>query len=182
MIFDVINRSIRYLDSPSEGYVGGFDRASIDGMLGAMSSDFVAWVKGFVPNAAGGDSSAAVALEQSFLSMHRSVALEVARMIFLGDQRGVLDAVAAPCTVVQVAGDFAAPPAVAEYMRQRMMTRSPEAEVEVVVMDSVGHFPQLVAPQQLLAVLQRVLQRTGGELIVGASAAEEEEVEGVRRS
>jgi len=171
--------SPRYLDSPSEGYVGGFDRASIDGMLGAMSSDFVAWVKGFVPNAAGGDSSAAVALEQSFLSMHRSVALEVARMIFLGDQRGVLDAVAAPCTVVQVAGDFAAPPAVAEYMRRRM-TSSPE--VEVVVIDSVGHFPQLVAPQQLLAVLQRVLQRTGGELIVGASAAEEEEVEGVRRS
>ena len=167
MIFDVINRSIRYLDSPSEGYVGGFDRASIDGMLGAMSSDFVAWVKGFVPNAAGGDSSAAVALEQSFLSMHRSVALEVARMIFLGDQRGVLDAVAAPCTVVQVAGDFAAPPAVAEYMRRRM-TSSPE--VEVVVIDSVGHFPQLVAPQQLLAVLQRVLQREEEDEQAGEAA------------
>ena len=162
--------------------MGGFDRKSIDGILEAMSSDFGAWAKGFVADAAAGDQSAVPSLEQSFLSMHPGVALNVARMIFLGDQRGALDAVAAPCTVVQVAGDFAAPPAVAEYMRQRMMTRSPEAEVEVVVMDSVGHFPQLVAPQQLLAVLQRVLQRTGGELIVGASAAEEEEVEGVRRS
>lgn len=165
--------SPRYIDSPEEGYVGGFDRASIDGMLGAMSSDFGAWVKGFVPNAAGGDPSAAPALEQSFLSMHPGVALEVARMIFLGDQRGALDAVAAPCTVIQVAADFAALPAVAEYMRRRM---EKAAEVEVVVIDSVGHFPQLVAPQQLLAVLQRVIQRAGGEVVVGAEeepAAEE---------
>jgi pimeloyl-ACP methyl ester carboxylesterase len=153
--------------------VGGFDRASIDGMLGAMSSDFGAWVKGFVPNAAGGDPSASPALEQSFLSMHPGVALEVARMIFLGDQRGALDAVSAPCTVIQVAADFAALPAVAEYMRRRM---EKAAEVEVVVIDSVGHFPQLVAPQQLLAVLQRVIQRAGGEVVVGAEeepAAEE---------
>jgi pimeloyl-ACP methyl ester carboxylesterase len=169
----ILMSSIRYIDSPEEGYVGGFDRASIDGMLGAMSSDFGAWVKGFVPNAAGGDPSAAPALEQSFLSMHPGVALEVARMIFLGDQRGALDAVAVPCTVVQVAADFAASPAVAEYMQRRM---EKAAEVEVVVIDSVGHFPQLVAPQQLLAVLQRVLQRTGGEVVVGAEEEEAAEV------
>ncbi|PWZ16761.1 Strigolactone esterase D14 [Zea mays] len=163
--------SPRYLDSPSEGYVGGFDRASIDAMLAAMESDFGAWVRGFVPNAAGADPSATAELEQSFLSMHPRVALEVARMIFLCDQRGALDAVAAPCTVVQVPDDFAAAPAVAEYMRGRMKRA---AEVEVVVIDSVGHFPQLVAPQQLLAVLQRVLQRAAAANEERAAAAEEE--------
>lgn len=162
---------IRYLDSPSEGYVGGFDRASLDGMLAAMESDLGAWVRGFVPNAAGADPSATAELEQSFLSMHPRVALEVARMIFLCDQRGALDAVAAPCTVVQVSDDFAAAPAVAEYMRGRMKRA---AEVEVVVIDSVGHFPQLVAPQQLLAVLQRVLQRAAAANEERAAAAEEE--------
>ncbi|AQK88982.1 strigolactone esterase D14 [Zea mays] len=163
--------SPRYLDSPSEGYVGGFDRASIDAMLAAMESDLGAWVRGFVPNAAGADPSATAELEQSFLSMHPRVALEVARMIFLCDQRGALDAVAAPCTVVQVSDDFAAAPAVAEYMRGRMKRA---AEVEVVVIDSVGHFPQLVAPQQLLAVLKRVLQRAAAANEERAAAAEEE--------
>lgn len=151
--------------------MGGFDRASIDAMLAAMESDLGAWVRGFVPNAAGADPSATAELEQSFLSMHPRVALEVARMIFLCDQRGALDAVAAPCTVVQVSDDFAAAPAVAEYMRGRMKRA---AEVEVVVIDSVGHFPQLVAPQQLLAVLKRVLQRAAAANEERAAAAEEE--------
>lgn len=171
---DACMYTCRYVDSSEEGYVGGFDRASIDGMLDAMSSDFVGWVKGFVPNAAGGDPSSALALEKSFLSMHPAVALELARMIFLGDQRGVLDAVAAPCTIVQVKADFAAPRVVAEYMKARIVAASAAPEVEVVVIDSVGHFPQLVAPQQLLAVLERVLLRQrGGEVdddvVVGAS-------------
>ena len=138
--------------------MGGFERASIDGMLDAMSSDFGGWVKGFVPNAVG-DPASVPPVEASFLAMHPGVALEVARMIFLGDQQGVLDAVTAPCTLVQVAGDFAAPPSVAEYMRRRMTAA---AAADVVVIDSVGHFPQLVAPQQVLDVLEGVMLRHGG--------------------
>ncbi|RLN28082.1 hypothetical protein C2845_PM05G27300 [Panicum miliaceum] len=127
-----------------------------------MSSDFVAWVKGFVPNAVG-DPASVPPVEASFLAMHPGVPLEVARMIFLGDQRGVLGAVTAPCTIVQVAGDFAAPPSVAEY-KKRWMTGA--AAADVVVLDSVGHFPQLVVPQQLLDVLEGVtlrLRRGGGD-------------------
>ncbi|KAJ1264360.1 hypothetical protein BS78_09G257200 [Paspalum vaginatum] len=148
--------SPRYINSEEEeeeeGYVGGFERAAIDGMLDAMSSDFQAWVKAFVPNAAGGDPASALVLEKSFLSMHPGVALELAKMIFLGDQREVLDAVTAPCTIVQVERDFVALPSVAEYMKQRRMTSS-ESDTAVVIIDSVGHFPQLVAPQQLLDIL-----------------------------
>ncbi|RLM98928.1 hypothetical protein C2845_PM06G03960 [Panicum miliaceum] len=150
--------SPRYINSPEEGYVGGFEMAGIDGMLDAMSSDFGAWVKGFVPNAVG-DPASIPPVEASFLAMHPGVALEVARMIFLGDQRGVLGAVTTPCTIVQVAGDFAAPPSVAEYMKSRMTAA---AAADVVVIDSVGHFPQLVAPQQLLDVLESVLRGRGG--------------------
>ncbi|TVU01957.1 hypothetical protein EJB05_52606 [Eragrostis curvula] len=146
--------SPRYINSEEEGYVGGFERAGIDGMLDAMASDFDAWVRGFVPNAAG-DPESVPHLEKSFLAMRPAVALEVAKMIFLGDQRDVLDDVTAPCTIVQVNNDFAAPPSVAEYMQRRMKG----AEVAVEIIDSVGHFPQLVAPQQLLDILHGVLLR-----------------------
>ncbi|CAN6350007.1 unnamed protein product [Urochloa humidicola] len=158
--------SPRYINSPEEGYVGGFERASIDGMLDAMSSDFASWVKGFVPNAVG-DPAWAPPVEESFLAMHPAVALELARMIFLGDQREALAAVSAPCTIVQVERDFAAPPSVAEYMSRRMA-----AAADVVIIDSVGHFPQLAAPQQLLAVLEGVLLRRHG----GGDDEEEEQV------
>ncbi|KAK3134698.1 hypothetical protein QOZ80_5BG0409570 [Eleusine coracana subsp. coracana] len=152
--------SPRYINSEQdgqedeEGYVGGFERPSIDGMLDAMSLDFEAWVRGFVPNAAGGDPNSVPHLEKSFLAMNPGVAHEVAKMIFLGDQREVLHAVTTPCTVVQVMADFAAPPCVAEYMKRRMTNK---ASVEII--DSVGHFPQLVAPQQLLHILHNVLRR-----------------------
>jgi pimeloyl-ACP methyl ester carboxylesterase len=131
--------SPRYINDPYDSYVGGFERSGIDGMLDAMSSDFEAWVRGFVPNAAvGGDAGSVTHLEKSFLAMHLGpgVALKVARMILLGDQRAVLDRVTAPYTVVQVKGDFAAPPCVAEYMQRRLTT---VAAVEFI--DSTGHFP-----------------------------------------
>ena len=138
--------------------MGGFERAGIDGMLDAMSSDFGAWVKGFVPNAVG-DPASVPPVEASFLAMHPGVALEVQDDLPRRPAGGVLDAVTAPCTLVQVAGDFAAPPSVAEYMRRRMTAA---AAADVVVIDSVGHFPQLVAPQQVLDVLEGVMLRHGG--------------------
>ncbi|XP_037429062.1 probable esterase D14L [Triticum dicoccoides] len=154
--------SPRYINSEEEGYVGGFEEAAIHGMLGAMESDFQAWVKGFVPNAAGGaadDMAAATMepLERSFLAMDPAVALGVARMIFLGDQRPALDTVPTQCTIVGVRHDFAAPPVVAEYMERRMTKAGTDVAVEIV--ESVGHFPQLVAPTRVAGILDGVLLR-----------------------
>lgn len=154
--------SPRYINSEEEGYIGGFEEASILAMLGAMESDFQAWVKGFVPNAAGGaadDMAAATVerLERSFLAMDPVVALGVARMIFLGDQRPALDAVPAQCTIVGVRHDFAAPPVVAEYMERRMTKAGTDVAVEII--ESVGHFPQLIAPTQVVDILDGVLLR-----------------------
>lgn len=145
--------SPRYINLEEEGYVGGFEEAAIHGMLAAMESDFDGWVRSFLPNAAG-YASAVEHLLKSFLAMDPTVALKLAKMIFLGDQREVLDGVKTPCTIVQVKADFAAPPSVAEYMHLRMKG----AATAVEIIGSVGHFPQLVAPQQLLNILAGVLR------------------------
>jgi pimeloyl-ACP methyl ester carboxylesterase len=146
--------STRYIDSEDEGYVGGFKDASIHAMLGAMESNFQAWVKGFVPNAAG-----SVAVEehimQSFLAMDPNVALGVARMIFLGDEREALDVVPTSCTIVQARHDFAAPPVVAEYMQGRMASAGTGVTMEIV--ESTGHFPQLVTSARVAEILDGVL-------------------------
>ena len=102
---------------------------------------FDALVTGFVPNAASDPFLCSSTQEEHAVHMRLGVALEVARIIFLDDQWGFLDTGTVPCTVVQVKADFVTPPGVAEYMK-RMMT------VEVVVINTMGHFLQLFVPQR----------------------------------
>ncbi|KAL6882026.1 hypothetical protein ACP4OV_011498 [Aristida adscensionis] len=168
----LIGASPRYMNS--EDYEGGFEASDIEAMLGRISSDFRGWAEGFVPLAIGSadDPSAVEPLARSFFAMDPRVAHALARMIFLGDHREVLDAVAVPCTLVHVSGDFAAPPCVGRYMQARMLAARCAAAAMVTI-DSVGHFPQLVAPAELLGILDLVLggggaAATGGEEPAGA--------------
>ena len=142
-------------------------------MLGSIASDFRGWAEGFVPLAMGSaDPSAVEQLARSFFAMDPRAAHGVARMIFQSDQRAVLDAVAAPCTLVHVSRDFAAPPCVGRYMQARMLAARCAAAAMVTI-DSVGHFPQLVEPGELLGILDLVLGDAdgGGEETAAAAAA-----------
>ncbi|CAO2203907.1 unnamed protein product [Urochloa humidicola] len=174
----LVGASPRYMNS--EDYEGGFDASDIEAMLGSISSDFRAWAEGFVPLAIGSsaDPSAVERLARSFFAMDPRVAHALARMIFLNDQRAVLDDVAVPCTLVHVSGDFAAPPCVGRYMEARLLAARCAAAAMVTI-DSVGHFPQLVAPAELLGILDQVLGddavADGDEEDTAAAAALDEE-------
>ncbi|TVU34370.1 hypothetical protein EJB05_16202 [Eragrostis curvula] len=158
----LVGASPRYLNS--EDYEGGFDAPDIEAMLARIASDFRGWAEGFVPLAVGSaDPWALERLARSFFAMDPRVAHGLARMIFLGDQREVLDHVALPCTLVHVSGDFAAPPCVGRYMQARLLAARCAVDMETI--DSVGHFPQLVAPEKLLEILDFVLG--GDDAVVG---------------
>ncbi|XP_040382959.1 probable strigolactone esterase DAD2 [Oryza brachyantha] len=159
----LVGASPRYINS--DDYEGGFDEPDIHAMLATISSDFLSWANGFVPLIAGGDPSTVETLAGSFFAMDPRVAHALARMVFLGDNRDVLDRVAVPCTLVHASGDFAAPPCVGAYMADCLGKRRRAAAAAMVTVDSVGHFPQLVAPDEMLRVLDLVL----------ANAADDEE-------
>ena len=84
--------------------------------------------------------------------MRPEVALSVAKLIFYGDQRNVLEKVVIPCTIIQTTNDLAAPISVGDYMRKMIKAKS---TVEIIEVD--GHFPQLTAHVQFLEVLGGVL-------------------------
>ncbi|KAL5228860.1 hypothetical protein ABZP36_017125 [Zizania latifolia] len=163
----LVGASPRYINS--EDYEGGFDQPDIDELLASISSDFHSWAKGFVPLIVGAADYPSAAVEplvaRSFFAMDPRVAHALANMIFLGDQREVLDCVAVPCTLVHASHDFAAPPCVGRYMQRHIA-----AAATMVTIDSVGHFPQLVAPDELLRILDLVL----GNGSNGAGGGEEE--------
>uniref|UniRef100_A0A0D9V2J7 AB hydrolase-1 domain-containing protein n=1 Tax=Leersia perrieri TaxID=77586 RepID=A0A0D9V2J7_9ORYZ len=171
----LVGASPRYINS--EDYEGGFDEPDIDAMLATISTDFLSWAKGFVPLIAGdGGGDAEALVGRSFFAMDPRAASALARMIFLGDNRAVLARVAAPCTLVHATGDVAAPPCVGAYMRGRI------GRAALVTVDSVGHFPQLVAPDEMVRILDAVLANGGGGVVVeessGLAAVAEVEVKG----
>ncbi|OEL15209.1 Strigolactone esterase D14 [Dichanthelium oligosanthes] len=161
----LVGASPRYMNS--EDYEGGFDESDIEAMLASISSDFHGWAEGFVPLVVGSaEPSVVERFARSFFAMDPRVAHRLARMIFLGDQREVLDEVAMPCTLVHVSRDFVAPPCVGQYMQARMMAAGCTVTIEII--DSLGHFPQLVAPDELL----RILDLEEEETVVAALAEE----------
>ncbi|KAE8666853.1 ATP-dependent caseinolytic protease/crotonase family protein isoform 1 [Hibiscus syriacus] len=79
-------------------------------------------------------------------------AVPLAKTVFRSDERSIVDKVTTPCTIIQAANDIVVPGSVANYMKKKIRWKS---TVEIV--NTNGHFPQLTAHLEFLAVLARVL-------------------------
>ena len=122
-------------------------------MLSNIESNFDSWAEAFIPLLIGADDPPAIKkLGNDFKRMKPNAALSVARTIFLGDYRDILDRVEVPCTLVHGTSDAAVPLSVGRYMKSRMRG---QATLEVIEMD--GHFPQLTVPEKLIDVLDRAM-------------------------
>lgn len=148
----LIGASPRYLNS--EDYEGGFEVSEIEQLLSKMESNFHAWASAFVPISVGvKDSLSIEKCEKSLKKMKPEVALAVAKLIFFGDNRHVLEQVDIPCTLICTTNDFVVPSSVPYYMQKKMIKI--KSRVEIIDVD--GHLPHLTAHDQLLDVLGRVM-------------------------
>lgn len=121
--------------------------------MSGIESDFHSWASSFAPLGVDPNDPPSVAkFENCLKRMRPQTALSVAKLIFLGDQRDMLEKVTVPCTFVQTTNDFAVPNSVPGFMAKKIKAKS---TVEVIEAD--GHFPQLTARLQLLEVLRDVL-------------------------
>lgn len=143
----LIGASPRYFNS--DDYEGGFERKEIEGMVSNMESDFLTWAKSFAALAVGGnDPESAEKFGRSLLGMRPEAAVPLARTLFFGDLRDVVEKVEVPCSIIQGTNDIVVPVSVAHYMKSRMKGK---ARVEII--DSDGHFPQLTSPRMLLNII-----------------------------
>jgi sigma-B regulation protein RsbQ len=145
--------SPRFIDD--EGYVGGFTRQDIEGLLESMESNYLGWSSAITPVIMGNPDRPELTeeLNNSFCSADPEIAREFARVTFLSDNRSDLDRVETPSLVLQCSNDALAPVDVGQYVHRHLRNST------LVVLDATGHCPNLSAPVQTVAAIQQYLDR-----------------------
>src|SRR5687767_4186660 len=147
----LVGPSPRYIDEP--GYVGGFNRQDIDGLLESLESNYLGWSAAMAPVIMGNPDRPELGeeLTNSFCRTDPEIAATFARATFLSDNRADLGRVAVPSLVLQCSDDAIAPVAVGEYVAASMPSS------EYVLLNATGHCPNLSAPEQTVGAMKAFL-------------------------
>jgi sigma-B regulation protein RsbQ len=137
-----------YIDD--EGYVGGFAREDIDGLLESLESNYLGWSSAMAPVIMGNADRPELGeeLTNSFCRADPEVARAFARATFLSDNRDDLARVRTPALVLQCTDDVIAPREVGEFVHQRL------AGSRLVYLKATGHCPNLSAPEETVAAIK----------------------------
>lgn len=152
----LVGPSPRYLDDETSGYVGGFSRADIVGMLDALESNYLGWSSEMAQTVMGHPDrpELAAGLEQSFCRTDPAIARHFAEVTFLSDNRQDLAQVSVPTLVLQSSEDAIANPAVGRYVHE-LIDGS-----DFVMLEATGHCPHLSAPDETIAAMRDFVDRT----------------------
>jgi sigma-B regulation protein RsbQ len=147
----LVGPSPRYLDD--DGYVGGFSREDIDGLLESLESNYLSWSAAMAPVIMGNPDRPELGeeLTNSFCRTDPAIARQFARVTFLSDNRQDLRRVPVPTLVLQCQEDVIAPLDVGKFVQREL----PDAEL--VLLDATGHCPNLSAPEQTIAAIEAFL-------------------------
>lgn len=147
--------SPRYIDD--EGYRGGFDRAEIEELLETMDANYLGWSAHIAPVIMGNPDRPELGeeLTSSFCRTDPTIARRFARTTFLSDNRADLPSVHTPTLVLQSRQDAIAPIEVGRYVHDNLPVS------ELVVLDTIGHCPNLSAPDLVVRAIQDHLAQQG---------------------
>ena len=147
----LVSPSPRYIDDGE--YVGGFTREDIEEMLDSLDSNYLGWSSAMAPVIMGNEHRPELAEEliNSFCRADPQIAAHFARTTFMSDNRSDLARVRTPSLVLQCAEDAIAPRGVGEYVDAEL------PDSRLVVLDAVGHCPNLSAPEATIAAMRDFL-------------------------
>jgi sigma-B regulation protein RsbQ len=147
----LVGPSPRYIDDA--GYVGGFSRQDIEGLLGSLDSNYLGWSTSMAPVIMGnaGRPELGQELTNSFCRTDPEIASHFARVTFFADNRQDLASVRVPTLILQCSDDVIAPYAVGDFIHERIPGS------QLVVMKATGHCPNLSAPEETVAAIEAFL-------------------------
>ncbi len=136
----MVGPSPRYIDDSS--YVGGFSESDIRELLESLDSNYLGWSTAMAPVIMGNPDRPELGeeLTESFCRADPAIARRFAEVTFLSDNRADLARLSVPTLVLQCRDDVIAPQAVGDFVHSRV------PESTLVILDAVGHCPNLSAP------------------------------------
>jgi sigma-B regulation protein RsbQ len=147
----LIGPSPRYIND--DGYVGGFDRADIDGLFEMMDKNFLGWANFLAPAIMKNPDRPELGeeLTSSFCSTDPIIARNFAHATFYADNRRDLAGVQVPSLILQCSDDMVAPLAVGEYLSANL----PGSTLRVMAAN--GHCPHMSHPDETIALMKEYL-------------------------
>ena len=148
----LVGPSPRYInEAPS--YVGGFERADIEGLLETMDKNYIGWANFLGPAVMKNPDRPELSEElvESFCSTDPVIARRFAEATFFADNRADLASVSVPSLVMQCSEDIIAPLAVGEYLRDNL----PGSTLRLL--NATGHCPHMSHPEETIAVMREYL-------------------------
>ncbi|MBA3530648.1 MAG: alpha/beta hydrolase [Ardenticatenales bacterium] len=152
----LIGPSPRYLNDAPD-YVGGFERADIEGLLDMMERNYIGWANFLAPVIMKNPAQGALAheLTESFCSTDPKIARLFAEVTFFSDNRTDLPEVTLPSLIMQCSEDALAPLEVGTYLQHHL----PNSALRVL--QATGHCPHMSHPEETIRVIKEYLSREG---------------------
>jgi sigma-B regulation protein RsbQ len=147
----MIGPSPRYVNDGD--YVGGFERADLEGLLDLMDRNFIGWASFLAPVIMKNDDRPELTeeLQGSFCSTDPKIARRFAEATFFADNRADLPEMRTPSLVLQCSEDAIAPREVGEYVWRHL----PDASFRQ--MRATGHCPHLSHPEETIEAMREYL-------------------------
>ncbi len=148
----LVGPSPRYINEPP-AYVGGFERADIEGLLDVMEKNYIGWANFLAPVVMKNEERPELTreLEESFCSTDPKIARRFAEATFFSDNRDDLPKVPVPSLIMQCSEDAIAPPDVGEYLHRHL----PRSTLRVL--RATGHCPHMSHPEETIQVIKEYL-------------------------
>jgi sigma-B regulation protein RsbQ len=147
----MVGPSPRYINDI--GYIGGFERADIEGLLDLMERNYLGWASYLAPVVMKNEARPELTqeLRESFCSTDPKIARRFAEATFFSDNRADLAKVRVPSLIMQCSEDAIAPSEVGTYLHRTL----PNSTLQR--MKATGHCPHISHPEETIVAIRNYL-------------------------
>lgn len=141
-----------FLNFPPD-YLGGFDKADLEGLLELMEQNYLGWASYLGPVVAGAGNDPAISgqLSESFCSTDPVVTRHFARATFFADNRADFAKLQVPSLILQHREDALASVTVGEYVHQQLKNS------QLQVLNVTGHAAHMTNPDLVIDAIRRYI-------------------------
>ena len=142
-----------YINDPPD-YVGGFERADIEGLLDVMEKNYIGWANFLAPVVMKNPARPELTreLEESFCSTDPKIARRFAEATFFSDNRSDVPRVTIPSLIMQCSEDAIAPVEVGDYLHRHLPASTLRR------LQATGHCPHMSHPEETIQVIKEYLE------------------------